>query len=163
MIKIKKGLYIRKKLTTLFILITIFCTLLCYFLGWDFSLKSVLILLLIVVLEIFIFILIYLILYKVYYSEEYIITSQCISLYKKNKEIFSIDQKFIKSFTYVQFKWAFLQQLGSGYLIFEYLSDVKNLEPSLNTEEGNKFYAISMSQQQAVQVAKLLQREINIK
>lgn len=163
MIKIKKGLYIRKKLTTILILVTIFCTLLCYFLGWDFSLKSVLILLLILFLEIFIFILIYFILYKIYSSEEYIITSQCISLYKKNKEVFSIDQKFIKSFTYVRYKWAFLQQLGSGYLIFEYLNDIKNLKPSLSTKEGNKFYAISMSQQQAVQVAKLLQKEINIK
>ena len=57
--KDKKGLHIRKKLITFLVLISFLCTLFCYFLGWDFSLKSVLILLLILLLETFIFVLIY--------------------------------------------------------------------------------------------------------
>ncbi len=161
MIKIEKSKYIKLCLTVLLALALIFSTLLVYFLGWNFQLRTFGICIGIIVSEMIGVVILYIILVKTNKSY-YIITNDVIKLVKKEQEVFCLLINNIITLEYIRFAWIFLLQLGAGYLHIEYTEYTGEIDQS-TTYFGKKVYSISMSKKQAEKVAFLLNKNLKIK
>lgn len=88
-----------------------------------------------------------------------------ITLWKQNELLCELKKSDFVEIEYQRFVWAFLMQMGSGYLNItcpvEVLSDKKYA--SVVMPNGMAVFGISMSTRQAKEVAKILSRNITIK
>lgn len=160
--KIYKSNNIRIKLTWLAIIgITFLCFFTC-FLAWGFNIRVLLICLCIVIGLAVSLLLICLLLNKLE-KQYYLIDEEGIKLYKKDRLIFIIKKADIVEMNYIRFGWAFLLQMGSGYLNITYMCDnQKDKKFSMIYPTGEAIHSVSMSLQQAKNVATLLLKHLNI-
>lgn len=162
--KILKSKQIRIQITLLASFAIIISVALCYFLGWSFEVTSFLIAFGILVCLLSIIWLICLALIK-FEKEYFVIDTDRITLWRKDELKCELKKADIIEMQYLCFKWAFLMQMGSGYLSIicpiEALKDEKFA--SIIMPDGTAVFEISMSKQQAKAVAKILEKEVTIK
>lgn len=127
-IKIQKSKNIRLQLTGLISFAILFSVCLCYFLGWKFELKTFFIAVAILIALLLIPWVICLFLIK-FERQYYLIEKEQITLWKNDNLLCELKKSDFVEIEYQRFVWAFLMQMGSGYLNItcpvEVLSDKK--------------------------------------
>ena len=161
--KIQKGKNIRIKITWVTSFGIIFSVALCYFLGWDFEIKSFSIAVgILVALLSALWLLIYILIKRE--QKYFVIETERIMLYRKNEILCELKKTEMIEMCYVRFFWAFMMQMGSGYLQItckaEALTDKKFAE--IIMPNGIAVFEISMSTKQAKECAKILGKELLI-
>ena len=162
--RIQKSKHIRIQITVLASFGVVFAFALCYFLGWNFEIKSFAIAIGILITLLFALWLLCFLLIK-FEKKYYVIEKDRITLWTKNTMLFELKSSFITEINYISFMKAFLLQLGSGYLNIyspiEALTDKKYA--SIIMFEKTAIFSISMSKKQAKMVAGILNKEVKMK
>jgi len=163
-VRVVKSKNIRIQMTLLATFALIFSVALCYFLGWDFEIKSFIIAICVLLALVIALWLLCIFLIK-YEKKYYDINNEHITLWQNNELLCELKKVDIINMQYVRFRWALLMQMGSGYLNItcpvEALTNKSYA--SLIMPNGTAIFEISVSKKQAKQIAKLIGIEIVIK
>lgn len=109
--------------------------------------------------EIFVPICVFIVL-RVTNKSYYVITPNSIKLFNAGKEVFVIPSSAIKGLKYLSFKYAFLFQMGAGYLSIPFDEAYGKIKPTMTFPDMSMLLGIDMTEKQAHQVAKILGKEL---
>ena len=90
----------------------------------------------------------------------YLITPKGITLFKATQEVFFIPVSSIKNLRYLGFRYAFMFQMGAGYLHVPFEEARGNIKPTMTFPDLSMLLGIDMSEKQAVQVARILGKDL---
>ncbi len=162
--KIQKSKFIRVRLAIVFSFAIIFSVLLCYFLGWDFKIKTfgiaiLIIFILLVVLWVLCFLLIK------FEQKYYVIDNKHLTIWQNNEVLCELLKDEIIEICYIRFFWLLMFQMGGGYLnVTCNMESLPNRKfASIIMPNGIAILTISMSKKQAKDFAKIINRELIIK
>ncbi len=163
-IKIPKQKHIQFCLLTMAAIILIFLTVLWYLLAlgsvdWVFNLQYTVIFFSVLAGDVVVPLCVFLILRAVNKCF-YIISSEHIKLFRANAEIFSIPVKAVWNVSYKDFKYAFLMQMGAGYLHVSFNEAHGKIKPTMTFPDGKMLLGIDMNSKQAKQAARILGKDL---
>ena len=157
--RIERHRYAQRMLTLLGLIAVVFLSALSYFLGWDFEWITFGIFLAIVAGECIIFFLLYLLLRRFEWGY-FLVDSNGIKFYKKNQEVFTIQNSEIVTLRYTSFWYTLLMQMGSGYLFITHTSQSSESR-TIEFQNAKPMYALSVSPKQAQEIATNLGKKLN--
>lgn len=163
-IKIAKQKHIQFCLLTMTAIILMFLTALWYLLAlgtvdWVFNLKYTIIFISVFVGDVVIPLCVFFIL-RFANKSYYIISSEYIKLFNGNEEAFTIPVKSVWNLGYKDFKYAFLMQMGAGYLRVSFCEACGKIKPTMTFPDGKMLLGIDMTAKQAEQVARILGKDL---
>lgn len=127
--------------------------------GWVFNLTYTIVFLSAVGGSMLLSIIIFIIL-RAFNKSYYVISSNGIKFFKSDKEIFTIANISILRIAYLGFQFAFLMQMGAGYLSVQYTEAQGQIKPTMTFPDGKMLLGIDMTPKQARQVAQILDKDL---